>query len=428
MKKIIFVGIVLFLTTLCPAKGQGIQFFQGSLEEVFKKAQAEQKKIFFDFYTVWCGPCKLMSRDVFTNAEVGTYFNDKFVNYQINAEDKKFSEVVKAYKIQAYPTLLILDASGNVAGEQQGALDVAHFLKFARTVNGDILTFEKMYDKLKTDKDNEQLVQALLLEAPDFISGLQEGSNYDRWSLRVERLYADHRKKKSLDKMMNPTDFAILMTYHPEADKEDEILNYIMQNYADVVKKVGQNAVFKYVFTLQTVLIEKLARKGDTDYLKCLERLKGDMKPVYDSLMNFNGTDAYTGMKCLYDGDYYIYNKKDVDKYFGLRDDYFRMLGNTVTPLEYRNAVDAMYEALNGKFTPKVAAKAIEWITVALQGDMESGDRMEVLLMLGDCHKMQNDKENARKCYNQAYMLSLQFNNPGLSARVKQYGAELENQ
>lgn len=406
-----------------------IQFVQDkSFQEVLAKARQEQKKVFVDFYTVWCGPCKLMSKNVFPDAEVGKYFNEKFVSYQINAEDKNFMEQVKKYQVQAYPTLLILDAAGNILGRQEGALDAAHFLKFAQRVNGELLSFEQMYDKLKSDKNNEQLIQAILLEAPDFLAGVPEGSNYDRWSLRIERLYNDYRKRKPVAKMMNPADFAILMTYHPEADKDDEILNYMMQNYGAVVQSAGQDAVCRYVFMMNTDLIQRLARKGDLDYLKILDRLKGDLKPVYDNLMNFNGTDVYTGMKYLYDGEYCLFNKKDIDRYFELMDRYFTLLGKTITPADYRSAVDALHEALSGKFTPKVSAKCIEWITAALQGDMDPGARMEMLLMLGDCHKMQQDKENAKKCYNQAYMLSLQFNNPGLSAAVQRYMADLENE
>lgn len=427
MKKLaILFGVLVLLPFLGKAQ---IQFVQDKkFQEVLTQAQQEQKKIFVDFYTVWCGPCKIMSKNVFTDAAVGKYFNEKFVNYQINAEDKAFIEEVKKYQIQSYPTLLILDAAGNVLGRQEGAVDAAHFLKFAQRINGELLSFEQMYDKLKSDKNNEQLIQAILLEAPDFLAGVPEGSNYDRWSLRIERLYNDYRKRKPVAKMMNPADFAILMTYHPEADKDDEILNYIMQNCDAVLQAAGQDAVYQYVFTMNTDLIERLARKGDLDYLKMLERLKGDLKPVYETLMNFNGIDAYTGMKYLYDGEYYLFSKKDIDKYFELMDQYFVLLGKTITPADYRNAVDAVYEVLNGKFTPKVSAKCIEWITAALQGDMDTSSRMEMLVMLGDCHKMQKDKENAKKCYNQAYMLSLQFNNPGLSAAVQRYITDLENE
>lgn len=427
MKKQFFLyGILLLLPFMGIAQ---IQFVQNkNFEEVLAKAQQENKKVFVDFYTVWCGPCKLMSQKVFTETEIGTYFNEKFVNYQINAEDKAFTEQVKRYQIRSYPTLLILDAAGNVLGRQEGALDAAHFLKFAKRTLGELMSFEQMYDKLKADKNNEQLIQAILLEAPDFLVTLPEGSQYDRWSLRIERLYNDYRKRKPVGKMMNPTDFAILMTYHPEADKNDEVLNYIMQNYDAVVQSAGEDAVCQYVFTMNTDLIQRLARKGDPDYLKMLDRLKGEFKTVYESLMNFNGTDVYTGMKYLYDGEYYLFSKKDISKYLELMDQYFSLLGQTITPADYRNAVEAVHEVLNGKFTPEVTAKCMEWITAALQGDMDPGNRMEMLLMLGDCHKMQKDKENAKKCYNQAYMLSLQFGNPGLSAAVQRYMADLENE
>lgn len=205
MKKQFFLyGILLLLPFMGIAQ---IQFVQNkNFAEVLAKAQQENKKVFVDFYTVWCGPCKLMSQKVFTETEIGTYFNEKFVNYQINAEDKAFAEQVKKYQVAAYPTLLILDAAGNVLGRQEGALDAAHFLKFAKRTLGELMSFEQMYDKLKTNKNNEQLLQAILLEAPDFLATLPEGSQYDRWSLRIERLYNDYRKRKPVGKMMNPTD------------------------------------------------------------------------------------------------------------------------------------------------------------------------------------------------------------------------------
>lgn len=38
--------------------GQGIDFFQGSWEEAIELAKANDKVIFVDAYTTWCGPCK----------------------------------------------------------------------------------------------------------------------------------------------------------------------------------------------------------------------------------------------------------------------------------------------------------------------------------------------------------------------------------
>ena len=63
-----------------------IQFEQMSLKDVLSKAQSEQKLVFFDAYTSWCGPCKWMAKNAFTDPEVAAYFNDHFVNLTVDME------------------------------------------------------------------------------------------------------------------------------------------------------------------------------------------------------------------------------------------------------------------------------------------------------------------------------------------------------
>lgn len=65
---------------------QGIEFFHGTYEEALQKARAEGKQIFVDVYTSWCGPCKMMAKNVFTRQEVGDYYNNKFVCLKLDAE------------------------------------------------------------------------------------------------------------------------------------------------------------------------------------------------------------------------------------------------------------------------------------------------------------------------------------------------------
>ena len=54
---------------------QGIEFFHGSFQEAKELAARENKIIFVDAYTTWCGPCKRMAKMVFPQAVVGDYFN-----------------------------------------------------------------------------------------------------------------------------------------------------------------------------------------------------------------------------------------------------------------------------------------------------------------------------------------------------------------
>ena len=81
-------GIIFFLllSGVCFSQTKQIVFELGNLESVLQKAAKENKLIFIDAYTTWCGPCKKMSKEVFTTDTVANYFNRTFVNYKFDME------------------------------------------------------------------------------------------------------------------------------------------------------------------------------------------------------------------------------------------------------------------------------------------------------------------------------------------------------
>lgn len=92
---------------------EGIKFEELTLEQALAKAEKEGKMVFVDCYTTWCGPCKMMAKDVFTLKEVGDYFNPRFVSIKMNMETSQGRELAKRYPIHAYPTMLVIDSKGN---------------------------------------------------------------------------------------------------------------------------------------------------------------------------------------------------------------------------------------------------------------------------------------------------------------------------
>jgi thioredoxin-related protein len=58
-------------------------------EEGYKKAVKEKKILLVDAYTDWCGWCKVMDRETYTNAEVITALNSNFVCVKFNPEIDK---------------------------------------------------------------------------------------------------------------------------------------------------------------------------------------------------------------------------------------------------------------------------------------------------------------------------------------------------
>lgn len=58
-------------------------------EEAQQLMEKKPKKIFIDVYTDWCGWCKRMDKETFTDAEVAKYMNENFYAVKFNAEQQE---------------------------------------------------------------------------------------------------------------------------------------------------------------------------------------------------------------------------------------------------------------------------------------------------------------------------------------------------
>ena len=111
----------------------GINFQRKNLEEAKKLAQKENKLIFIDLYTTWCGPCKLMKKNTFPDAELGAFFNKNFISLYIDAE-KEGTELAKKFKIVNYPSFLFLDQNGELVQYEYGYYNATQFLNIGQSV------------------------------------------------------------------------------------------------------------------------------------------------------------------------------------------------------------------------------------------------------------------------------------------------------
>ncbi len=115
--------ILFLLLTSGAVQAQGIQFFKGTLAELFAKARAEQKHIYVDVYTTWCGPCQLMARQVFPDSAVGAYMAPRFVSYKLNAEKGEGPAFAKKHGVTGYPTGLYFNPEGELVYSNMGFND-----------------------------------------------------------------------------------------------------------------------------------------------------------------------------------------------------------------------------------------------------------------------------------------------------------------
>lgn len=154
--------VILFLFFTGSVFSQGIEFRHGSWEEMLSLARKENKMVFTDFYTSWCGPCKMMAKEIFVRQEVGNFFNRNFICYKLDAEKEDGKPVARRYQIGSYPTFLFVDGEGNRFYCFSGYMEEEQFLAEAKNALQEFRTDKKTMEKWDAEylrkKDNAAFV------------------------------------------------------------------------------------------------------------------------------------------------------------------------------------------------------------------------------------------------------------------------------
>ncbi len=161
--------LVWWLSTMS-LQAQQVDFVQHvAWSDILQRAQTEQKIIFVDVYTDWCGPCKMMDRDVFTDAKLAGYFNDSFISYKINAE-KEGVDFARQYGAKAFPNLYFIDTDGSVLVNQIGALSTQELLDQAMDLKSywDNRDFLDQIDIHHADRYSLTEIEDILVRAKGF--------------------------------------------------------------------------------------------------------------------------------------------------------------------------------------------------------------------------------------------------------------------
>ena len=120
--------------TQAAANKGGIDFEDITYEQALEKAKASNKLIFIDAYAVWCGPCKWMSANTFTDKSVGDFYNDNFINLKIDMEKGEGPELSRKLQVTAYPTLFFINKEGEIVKRVLGAKPPKEFLKIGKSL------------------------------------------------------------------------------------------------------------------------------------------------------------------------------------------------------------------------------------------------------------------------------------------------------
>ena len=160
MKKTVLLFLVVFSASLY-AQEVGIKFSKDSLlSDALTQAKKEGKLVFIDCYTTWCGPCKFLAKEIFPQKEVGDFYNSHFINLTFDMEKGEGLKIREKYGVQAFPTLLFLNAEGEKVHMGLGSMPAFAFIDLGKAALDETRNLRGITAKMKA---GDKSVQTLLL-------------------------------------------------------------------------------------------------------------------------------------------------------------------------------------------------------------------------------------------------------------------------
>jgi thioredoxin-related protein len=215
MKKIIPIAL-LAISISVSAQTKTIAFNSGNFKTLLETAKKEKKIIFIDAYTTWCGPCKNMAKNVFTQDKVADYYNANFINAKIDMEKGEGIEIAKQYSVNCYPNLLYIAANGAIVHRVAGFHKAEDFIALGETAKLGKETFPLKRAKYEQEGVNSKNIN-------DFLT-LISGTCLDA-SASLDNYFANLNEEAYLE----PTNWNIIRD--ERNDYKSRELMYVYKNY-----------------------------------------------------------------------------------------------------------------------------------------------------------------------------------------------------
>lgn len=258
--KLLFSTLITIVASVA-LSGQGIDFFHGTWEEALAEAEKQEKIIFVDAYAVWCGPCKRMAKEVFTDEKVGEFYNKNFINLKMDMEKAESTSFRKNHSVSAYPTLFYIDYSGELVMQVKGARQVDDFINLGKQALGKVDRsgdFAAEYEK--GNRDPELIY--------NYVRTLNQAG---KPSLKVANDYLNTQ-----DNLM--TDFNLRFILEATAEADSKIFDYLIKYRSQIEALESDVAVKEKILAACRATANKAIEFESQDLL---EEAKSKMKKHY---------------------------------------------------------------------------------------------------------------------------------------------------
>lgn len=251
-------------------KAKGIEFVSGSWDEVLEKARQENKLIFMDCYTSWCGPCKQMARTTFVDPEVAAMFNEKFINVKVDMEKGEGKTLKDRYHVTAYPTLNFINGNGEIVHCVVGGMDVKELM-----AQGNVALSGKGLIYMQGEYANGN-------RAPEFIETYLNVLDMANLGEEAQKVSLDYFATLDREKLNEKAYWNIFTKF--VNDVNSDLFQYVYANRAKFYPLYGEQQVNRKLETVWAIGANKfvsdedgkqvLDKKGFDRYVKWMKKSK----------------------------------------------------------------------------------------------------------------------------------------------------------
>ncbi len=336
MKKYLFALLLTFAVTT--SVKADIQFQHGPWQEILAQAGKENKLIFVDAFTSWCGPCKWMAANTFTNDEVATFFNTNFINAKIDMEKGEGPDLAETYNVRAYPTLLFVNATGELVHFAIGALDAAQFLKLGKDVlDPNFASLAKMKKQFAAGETDREFLATYILSLKEV------GES-------TEAALAKFRSGMNGAALLEDNNWKVFNALFNKLDSEEA--QYFLAHLSDFAKKHGEEQVYYKALNMYSSGMIKAIYTGGTP-------------AEYDAgkqILLKSGVKGAAYRALSYDLEWYK-RQDDWDNYSKTAIEFVKQTPD-IDPTGLNNLAWSFYEGVDDT---KMLKTALKWITKACE-------------------------------------------------------------
>lgn len=388
-------SILISLLTLLPFRVNGqVEFIEvetlEQMEAARKKASDQMLMLFVDVYATWCGPCKMMDRDVYGDPSVATYMNAHYVNVKLDGESDYGRIYAQEQQLEGYPSMFVFSDGGERVSKIVGYTP-------ADALVGTLTSLAEGYSQVKKYRS---AYQNGTLEPGDFATYIQvvrEMGNREE----AERLASEY-VEQVMGAKLSDEDIRVV-AFHMDLD------DVWWEDFSSDPQRLKRLLKEDYMLAMEAIYNNTLIKAIQNDRVDLISKMANELAPLVEE------ETISWDLRSLPFIQYYYYSNKNQDL-IEYVDNRFATDRKGDHQWLYRAAshitdMDQQYR------TEELLKKELEWYATCISLD----EQFDYYFYHGMVLLFLNEQEDARKSFEHAEPLASTQEDKEMLAQVMEF-------